>query len=473
MPAVALVQVKRTSNSITGTTGDPLELWLPNPSLAGNGLVLGIQSDALASGYTISDDKTNTWSAGPSILAGQRQQLFFLLNATTGTRHISIAFTGTNAPGFVSAFVAEFCGLASSGSSTNAAGASAQAAGSVAAGSFTPASTGDLIIQWAQDETAAPSNGITGFTKGTGFTKLAFDRQDGSIAQYRTAPGGAINPTLAVTGTTDQFQTVAMSLPANSANGTTKPTSMVVVGVHDFSFAPTNSSTSLVVDVPCVGNLTVVSTIMFSSTGNAPVIGSETDSRSATYTERGSNVQGVALDPVQIFDAVSTANEDTAITLHLNFAQNGGSSCVVWDIANAPSAPYDTFADLTGNQTSAGNLAMGSLAPTTNLGILVGVVSINSHTVSGIVAPPLYASVSMPNEDGGSNPLHQDNGWAHVYNSDTSAQSFTWTIQHNTAGVGTWGGKIVAYKGAPDVPWPPDGSPAGPPLRTITSPLRW
>jgi hypothetical protein len=200
--------------------------------------------------------------------------------------------------------------------------------------------------------------------------------------------------------------------------------------------------------VPCLGNLQIVQSVMFSSTGGAPIINSITDTRSATYTERGSNVQGVALDPAQVFDASGNPDDETVLTVNLAAAQNGGSTIFVTDVANAhPTAPFDAVSELTGNQTSSGDLNIGSLAPNTGQGIVFAHVSVNSHTVNGLNAPGQFTPFTNPTEDGGSNPLHQDNGWGFVHASDKSAQSFVWTTQNNTAGVGTWGAKIAAYKG--------------------------
>jgi hypothetical protein len=440
-----MIQYSRSNSSVNGAAGDPMQVWLRFPSLPGNCLIVGIQCDTSQSGFSITDDRGNTWSAGPNIVGGNRMQLFYKLNAAQGTTHIQVAFTGAGNPGFMQCFVAEFCGVASSGSSTNAAGATGQVT-TVAAGSISP-SAGDLIIQYAQDETSVPSNGITGWTKGSGFTKLSCDRLDGIFIQWRAAPGGAINPTFTVGGSTENFETIAMSLPADSAAGTALPSGIQVIGAHAFSVNITNSSNPVVVDVPCFGNMLIVQTIFFSVSGGAPVITSITDSRSASYIEVGSNVQGVALDPAQMFYAVAAGDQETVLTINLANFQNGGSSIVVLDVVGALSSPLDVFADTTGNQTSAGDLFTATLNPNTSNGLCVGHVSVNSHTVNGLNSPGFFDAFSVPGEDGGSNPLHQDNGWGHFYNRSPSPQSFTWTVQHNTAGVGTWGAKAAAFKG--------------------------
>jgi hypothetical protein len=451
MTAVTLIQHARSPNSVAGATGNPYHFYLPNGSLSGNGLVLLVQASTTATEFTIADDQGNTWTAGPSSAVGTRIAAFFVLNAIANTRHIQVSFTGTD-PTFFQMAVAEFAGLASSGSSTNAPGATGQVT-SVPAGSFTPASTGDLIIQYGADVDAVPAIEITGYTKGSGFTKLTLNRIDGDFVQYRTAPGGAINPTFTIDGSTDHFDTLAFSLPADATKGTlASATAMRVVAVHSFAIGPANANTSIAFDVPVVGNLLISQSIMFSATGTEPDISGITDSRagSPTYAQAGLPVNnpGTGQDSVQTFYAAGgPADSENVVTITLVAAQTDGSSIVFLDVVNAPASPFDAEGHDIGTQSVTGDLTTSSVMASTANGLVVAHVSINLHTTNGVNSPWLFEATTNPSMDGGSNAISEDNGWAHLYNAAAGVQTPVWNIQNSPDGVGTWAAKAVAFKG--------------------------
>lgn len=456
---VQLVSCFSSPSSAAGAKNTVWKAEHPNPegSLAGNGLALLIQSDTSPSSCTIADDNGNTWSAGPTLTGGQKLWSFYKLNAATGTRVFTITFDV--APAFISVGMLEAAGLATSGSSTNAAGVTTQT-GTITAGSFTPAATGDLVIQFAVDDTATPANGITGFTKGSGWTKVFANRWDGIYAQWRTAPGGAINPSFTVAGSTDNFPSIAFSLPAG-ASGTTSG-GMRIAGRHEFAIAAAVTATSLAFDVPSQGNLLAMSAVTF-NTGADSHFSGFTDTGSNTWAEsgaaisHGSFVSGVA---GQWYAVAATTSGDLVLTGTLNTAQNGGSTVYIYDIVGANTSPYDTFNDNTGSQGVTGNLATNTVTPNTAAGIMLAVVGINRHAIGGAVAPLLFDSPWNASEDGGGNPLHQDNGWGSLKYATNASVSVTWTPINNPDGVLDWAGKVMVFK-APSVAVADDPNPSG------------
>lgn len=444
VPAVTIVD-RGVSASSAGSTGSSTHFhaWKSNPSLPENALVFGFQCNTTVTAPTLSDDQGNTWSAGPTLIdAGNGQQLFtfYKLGAAPGTRHLDVNMGAAGQ--FCSAFLFEVAGLATSGAHTAPAGSVGTSPRS--AGSFSPANVGDCIIQMVIDTGSWPANGITGFTKGSGFAKLTANRLDGMFSQWRTAPGGAINPTVTIGGSGDTFLTLAMSLPADLSKGTLPPAGATrIKGVHHFAIATTFAGTTLTLDVPSEGNGLLVSSIMARAAGPSRLTGI-TDTRSNAHLQAGSALtEGVGGYTQQFHANNAKTDDELALTITLDNAQTDGSTIVIYDVANL--GAFDTFADATGNQTSAGDLATVPIAPSQANGLVVSVCSIDSHTVSGANSPFLFNVYSMEGMDGGGSQLDQDNGWCSAYPTDTSTLTPTYTIQHNTAGVQLWAAKAMAF----------------------------
>lgn len=450
MPSLAVVNMGAGPN--TGNTSGQNLRFQKKPSLANNGIIVGVEVDGNVTlgSITVSDDKTNTWSSGASfddVTHGTQFKFFFCLAPATGTSRINIDFGGATSS-FIAGIHAEFCGLAASGSSVNAAGATSGAGpGNIQPGSFTPANAGDLILQWAHDATNWPASGITSWTKGAGFTKLSANKIDGMVCQWRAAAGGATNPIVTVGGSTDQFLTVAMSLPADSSRGTL-PTGSYVVGTHHFGIAQTDADNPLVLDVPAKGNCIVVQSDMFRTAAPSVCnVTSITDNKNAgNMTQAGTAVTNTSLGQSQGFYRTGATTDDGLIlTVNLDNAQDSGSTIVVSDVV---CGTFDTFANATGNQTSPGNVTGAPLiTPAQPNGVLIGHLSVNSHAIGtpGSVDPLIFDAWVADTMDGGGSQGDQDNGYGEAYPTGTSQFSFDWTTQHNTAGVNTWAAKAMSF----------------------------
>src|SRR6266704_3468180 len=103
MATPTLVQHKYLSS--TQENGNTFKITLPNPSLGGsatqgdssnNLLVLSFTADAGAAISSITDDKSNTWTAGPTANSTfANTKLYYAAGAAQGTTVITIVFTAT------------------------------------------------------------------------------------------------------------------------------------------------------------------------------------------------------------------------------------------------------------------------------------------------------------------------------------------------------------------------------------------
>lgn len=133
---VAIRQYQAASGNGTSTT--PVTVSLPSPSLAGSTLVLGVTTgDGFAP--TITDDKSNTWTTGPTQLTSGNASVysFYKRNATAGTQVITASFGGTVVPGL---YAYEISSAATSGGSQNTLGTGAPT-GTTTSGTVTAVAT--------------------------------------------------------------------------------------------------------------------------------------------------------------------------------------------------------------------------------------------------------------------------------------------------------------------------------------------
>jgi hypothetical protein len=450
-PDPQVVQHFKTPSSVAGTAdASPWAYWV-NPTLTGNALSIWFQSDTSPTSCTVSDDAGNKKAATLVLTAGQKLWHVGFLGAAGGARKITFAFN--SAPSFFSATGQELYGCAASGSVVYSAGVGTQT-GTISAGAI-GGSAGDVVIQFGLGDTATPvSSAITGWTNGSGYTRLSADRYDGIYVQWRKRPDGAHTPSFTVGGSTDNFPSAAACFPQGNS-GQPRPNDCRIIGRHEYSVSSGISSTSLVFDVPCSGNALLAAWIGFrpAAPSTSYFTGFTDSGSSGTWGESGSPVlgSGVAGD-TQHWGCrnITTPSDALTITGTLNNAQTNGSSLYVYDIANAdPTNPFEKEGHNNGIQSVAGNLTtLSGFTPLSRNGVVIGTLGINSHATSGTLAPMQYDSPGFAAEDGGSNAIHQDNGWCHVYNVDLTGIDFIWTIQHNTAGVQDWTFKCTAIKPA-------------------------
>jgi hypothetical protein len=168
----------------------------------------------------------------------------------------------------------------------------------------------------------------------------------------------------------------------------------------------------------------------------------------------------------------ATSPNLSGVTVALNGSTQGDDMFDLYDITGAATSPFDTSNTALGNQTSAGNLTTTTLTPSTANGLVLNVLSIDFHTVNGIVGSNFVLDSvvnALDNDDpdnGGTevSTLDMDNGYAHIYNATTGPVTFVYTYNQTTpGGVQLWGAASAAFKAASG-----GGAPASPTGLTAT-----
>jgi hypothetical protein len=435
-------------NHVSGssTQGNPVTgyiLRLPNPSLAGNCIVVGFQySNMSGVRASVSDDQGNSYSAPVQSTDGnQIVNLSYALNVAPGAQRITITFSG-GSPTYVSALASEFYNVASASAIDGYSGNYASGS-SVSAGAITPSVSGDLIYQYAIQD--GSSSAINAWTQGANpWVLLSADLLDSSAAQYQVqSTAAAITPTLGM-APAQSFLSIALALKPASA-GTAPPAGIRVVRV-EHNAVPQYTSSPIRLQFPATGNLLVVSWI------GAPGIDitGVTDGNGNGYASTGAAFgYGVSGDN-QIYYAAGAATSSTMTgpTLATTGSQIGGSTAVLFDIRGAASAPYDSAA---GRATASGNVSSGesvtgvTVSPTTANGLIITSIGIDSNTIVGVSPGNLLSTVPAPVSS--PNPVDQNNGWALFYNSTAGPETFVWTSQGGA--VDNWAAIGVAFTAAP------------------------
>jgi hypothetical protein len=430
-----------------------LSITLPNPTGAGNALILGVQFKNTVAVSTIVDNGGNSWIAGPTTVnssTSQRMSLYYVLGAIGGTQNIVIYFTGsTTSNEFPQAVVSEFYNVATvsaldgSGSSPNS-----------LTDSVTTTTPGDLIYQWGVDFSDTNSNGGNyngmSITAGPGFTLLSADLQVGSADQYEVQSNpGTVATTFTVSGTAT-WGSLALALNSASA-GTPAPASIRIVHVQHTLLSSVYSGqkrpTPIVMQFPSSGNLLVAS---FNS-GDVTITG-VSDAAGNTWSVPPSAVTlgGGSVTPAQIVYAANAATSSTLSGITANLTARTTTDCmfILYDISGASSLPFDKAAVATGLQQSTGNLMTVSLTPSSSNGIAITTNSLFFETASGVVGPGYVLDSVVNGFDTGSptSTLDEDNGYAHVYYSNPSTLTFTFTL-NGSGGVSYWGAVAAAFEG--------------------------
>jgi len=230
---------------------------LPEPSQAGNTLILAFQSTPGNgdSTFTVSDDKSNTWTRVNSALYSGNYAyvaVWVAQNVAAGTHTLRVHRNTYTYNFAVSA--SEFYNVGAVGTSSCNFGSSSTSA---RAGSITPTG-GDLIWQWA----AVPGFGsarsfAAGLPSGITWQLLGTDLWDGDASQYGIWSGsGSINPAL-TSGTAQPYDSCAVALKSATAGNAPTAAFRVVHMLHQQH--PQGAANPWPMQFPSSGNLVVVS----------------------------------------------------------------------------------------------------------------------------------------------------------------------------------------------------------------------
>jgi hypothetical protein len=448
-----------------------LTVTLPNAVLAGNTLICGVQCSFNGTITSVKDNLGNSFTLGPSFTnsgLNKRAGLYYLPNATAGVTSVVITFSGLSTDnsgygnGAPHAVLSEWYNVAtaspSDGSSNNPS--------SKSGGSITTTVAGDLIYQWGIDLTDAPFAGGsnagfngTSITAGSGFTLLSADLQVGSCDQYQIqSSAGAISPSFSTSGSAT-WGSLALALKAASAGTAPSSTAMRIVNTYTVSLSGTNGIGNQIINnlqFPCQGNLLVAA-----YQGGTNYLTAITDSKSNTWVVKPVIVGGGNCS--QFAYAANASTGSNLGSINLTYSANAvGPLLTLYDIVNAPASPFDNYQTTSGNLTTNTNLTTATITPSTVNGVVFDVTCIGWNTINGTVGSQYIFDYAVNNlEDNNTqytngatvpSPLAEDGGLAHVYNTSTSALTFTYTLNYagesgGNPGAGAWSSAAIAFKG--------------------------
>lgn len=448
--------------TITPTAPFTLRVW---PTLAGNCMVVFLQTSGAGASPVVTDDKGNTWATAIGPVAGN-QNLWCLVatNVAAGTNLLT--FTMATYDNFVSIDYFELFNVSQAAVASALDGttsATTQTGGTVAAGSFSP-TAGSIILHYASSTSGAQN---TGFTKGSGFTLLSANLMSGAAlvttaVQSRIAPGGAVNPTITLTGGSPSADTIAIALKAATA-GTAPPAGIRVAGIQKSSFGAPTGPTGIITlpfQFPHVGNL-----MAMTSTHDHAIASLNDGDGNLWDISKSYNPGGQLITATSFAKGVTPNSDMTGPTITWTGAMGGVNLgfITIYDIVGAdPTNPFtNQYATNTGNQTVAGNLdILTGLTPGTAGNIFVIDALITSWTVQSLVAPSAANGgggvlFDIPNAGGGGTTAEDDDFHGFWKAPSTSPVTVTLGIQNNVGGVGIWTASAMEFQ-APAAGGQPD-----------------
>lgn len=436
MPNPVEVQHISFSNA-QGNTTTLTKYPLPNAVLSGNLVVIFLNVGGGNTPTSVTDDKSNVYTLGPSVDVGQKLSIYYKANVTNGPSRIDIAWSPA-AP-WTNIAVSEWANIATStptdGSTTNSGSGTAMTAGSITTGT-----AGDLILSAFVQTTT--STKINSFTAGSGMSLLSADVEDMLAVQYQIqVSAGAINPAMTQSPTNSWVGAV---IAFKQASAGTQGGSTIRVQRIQHNSIKLGDGTSIALNFPCSGNLlAIVSNCIPGVTINAI-----TDSNSNTWQQvPGSPASGQQGGEQQIW-YVANPIVSASMTMTITKSGTGDEAWLLFDIVHASATPLGNTAKATG-AVAAGTAWNGAtLTPSASPGLCLIQGGVQSNTVLSLSPGTLMAAVD-PNEEVSPWPRDQNNGPAMYYHSSTSPFTNAWV---SDLAVGDWGDLIAEFITEPGLP---------------------
>ena len=409
----------------TGNPGNPFYLNLPNPTGAGNCVILSVTCPYNpARTIQISDNGSNTWTLAGTINNGATMSsVYVALNVQAGLQNITVTFDTQlyDCQFDVSTFYNVAAASALDGSSAQV----TSGTGTISSGTLVTTGTGDLVYQYGYD-VASPNQGATTLsqiTSGSGFNLLSADVFLGTFAQYAVqAAPGPITPSVSLSGSTDSFNTISVAL-LSASQGTAPLPGIRIKSVQHFWY-----NRDIAAQFPCSGNLLYLTTAFGMNTSNA-VLSTVTDSRGNTWTE--TEVPSAAT-PQTFYAGNASTSSDFSFYVPGTDAPANGCSFIVYDIEGADPNPFDTqsFSDLE-NPVFPGQFQTLSITPSTSNGLVIATLAVDFFAITGY-GPGTFDTVTYghiaDNNEFGADTMDNCDGYGHYYNPDTSPINFTWIL---------------------------------------------
>jgi fibronectin type 3 domain-containing protein len=432
---------------------------LPEPSQAGNALMVGVTSSN-AGTFTLSDDQSNSWALVDSVVDGNGAfvGIYVATNVAAGTRMITLHRTSVNADN-VAMSASEYYNVALSSAVDGHACRAGGNSTTIQAGSITPTVAGDLLWQYSVNSSGGGGNPGSVASFGAGLQANitwqlnGTDLYDGDAVQAGIYSGTSAIAATMSSGTAQGFDTCVMALKGATAGNAPGSGFRIVHMLHQQ--APDAGPNPWPVQFPAMGNLVVLSDI----SGGASISGI-TSAPANTWVSTGAAAgsEGVtALSQIYYAGNAATGNGMTlAVTRSGALTQD---TFMLYDFVGASSAPFDKDSGgETGNQAAIVNTfttCSGCLTPSGNGGaseVILGNAGWNWCTGTGNTSPSgaeFDAATDTGNSVNGPESVDQNNGWFHSYVTTSSAITVTWKMACGATPESAWAGRVAAFKAAP------------------------
>ena len=430
--------------------------WLEsiqNDGLANNALLTFTQANSSdrVSSETCKDANGSTVTTNfaeiAQFAAGQSGAAWLATGCTAGIRQINAVITPSDQ--FVQRLVLEIAGLstaapASAVRTTVVPGSQAITGNVITAGTLAGLTPGDWLIQIAFEEGGNPIP-AGDIIPGSGWEPLTLNDTQGFYVQTKIAQSASEVASFTRPGSTGTWDTVAIAIKADATKGDATQATLgntFVRSVLGLYIAP-NLGPIVPFHFPSKGNC--LAGIFWQGTGTIKVVGVLDNQGNSWGTARAkasqTNGQIEAWSPGA---SKTSPYLSGSVTFGDPIGSSAGGMLVFFDVmgtkSNNPIGALSTVNNK-GTQSVAGNVVTESITPTGVGSAILGGIIVNSHAVSGIAGGTKWlAAMGMyANADGAEQQMWDCDGTMVYYNgSDLSAQTPSYTTQHNTAGVGTW-----------------------------------
>jgi hypothetical protein len=462
-----LVQHVHGSNTLSSSQGpswiggpnNTYTTYLANPTQAGNAIIVGMRFDnSQTPTITVSDDKSNTYNIGNvSVDATNNNKfaIYYALNVAAGTRKINVLLSSSTAATQFAVEASEFYNVAQVSALDGNAGTTGTST-TVATGSVTPTTSGDLVYQIATQGTGSLVTYTVGSQPNITWSLLSADTQKPFAVQYGVYNStAAFNPTMTQSSIVN-FETAAIFLkPATS--GSAAPAGIRVNRISHNSLWSSGTggpgfSTSQVLQFPSVGPMLVAATTTGGGSLNDDVT-SITDNNGNTWLQCGPGNTGGNHTSHVYYVANATTGNGELVTVH-SINNTGDSTVMLYDVSGASTtSPCDTSASASGNQTTAVSSLVGpTVTPTTINGLVFGVIQQYNGTVVSLSNAAILNDAELFSQENLNGPenVDQNGGYAHFYNSTTNPVNFTWNYQLDGSNTPEdfWNSYAAAFKAA-------------------------
>lgn len=460
-------------------TGSTIQSCFANPAQGGNTIVAALTTSAATIGdISLSDNKGDSYRlAVDEIAGGHTEALFVASNVTTGAVCVTVTFSGAG-PNDNQTILMEWNNVATF-SPVDASCAGTVTRGTApACGSMTTRTAGDLIIDFTQVVSFAPTpTGSMTWTAqtGAGWALLSADGVDWTGIQYEVQPSaGAINPALTVSSAVTRANVVGIALKS-APSGSGPPSGIHVNGMAWMvtpGYSNVITGTTWSFQFPCYGNDLYINW-QGSQTPNQTLT-SITDSNGNTWSgltevnfagggagtqwwHTSTFVACSSTEQVTVTFAATPVIGDVApLFLFVDVSKSGGYDSAATCGGGSP--PCNVSGDSDSTTIQAGS----TITPSHPNGLVLSLFNQDYDSISGASSGQFVTELEdCPGVGGGGcggsgtgttlayqgNGLEQDCGTSVVYNANTSAITFTWTIANTQSrGIGPYYSSTISIK---------------------------